>query len=343
VTPTACAPGGAGGEHSLGVSLAAPVTVSELVARFGVDASRSDASLVIERVLTPEQAASGAAQRGLVLLTAAAKRGLLDSASSLVLTTPELAPRCRARGILTHSHPLWVVAELMREPELAAPRVTELLPAGPTASGAFIEAGARVEVGVELGAATWVAAGAVVRAGARIGASSRIGEYAVIHGAVRLGARVVVGAHAVIGRPGFGWTQSPDGRTVRVPQRGGVIVEDDVEIGPLATVDAGALGPTHVGTGTKLDAHVHVGHNAKLGPHTFVAAQAGFAGSVEVGARVRVGGQAGIADHVRVGDGAAVAAQSGVIRDVRPGERVAGFPALPAARWFRAFARLLRA
>jgi UDP-3-O-[3-hydroxymyristoyl] glucosamine N-acyltransferase len=121
-----------------------------------------------------------------------------------------------------------------------------------------------------------------------------------------------------------------------------VLIEDDVEIGPLATVDAGTLAPTILRRGTRLDAHVHVGHNASLGPSAMVAAQSGFAGSVEIGADVRVGGQAGVADHVRVGSGAQIAAKSGVIGDVAPGQVVAGYPAVDRRRWLRGMARLLR-
>jgi UDP-3-O-[3-hydroxymyristoyl] glucosamine N-acyltransferase len=125
-----------------------------------------------------------------------------------------------------------------------------------------------------------------------------------------------------------------------VPQLGGVVIEDDVSIGPLCTVDAGTLGPTRVGRAAKLDAHVHVAHNVDVGEGCIVAAQSGFAGSVVLGKGTLVGGQVGIADHVVVGAGARIAAKSGVIGDVPPGAVVAGYPAVPRVRWLRALARL---
>src|SRR6185436_209683 len=125
---------------------------------------------------------------------------------------------------------------------------------------------------------------------------------------------------------------------VRIPQLGGVVVEDDVEVGALSTIDAGTLGPTVIRRGAKLDAHVHVAHNVHIGPGTLVAAQAGFAGSSRVGAGVLVGGQAGVKDHAEIGDLARIGGKSGVIGDVAPGTVVAGFPALPRARWLRAWA-----
>ncbi len=187
-----------------------------------------------------------------------------------------------------------------------------------------------------------VGRGAVILPGASVGPGARIEPNAVVYGGVVIGARAVVGAGAVVGRPGFGWAPSPEGGVARIPQLGGVRIEEDAEIGPLSTVDAGTLGPTVVGRGAKLDAHVHVGHNAVIGPGSIVAAQAGFAGSVRVGAGVLVGGQAGVADHVTVGDGARLAAKAGVIGDVAAGAVVAGYPAVDRARWLRAMAKALR-
>ncbi len=104
-----------------------------------------------------------------------------------------------------------------------------------------------------------------------------------------------------------------------------------MSIGPLTTVDAGTLSPTRdIRRGAKLDAHVHVaGYNVDIGERTVIAAQCGFAGSVQIGADVLIGGQVGIADHVVVGEGARIAAKSGVIGDVPARSTVAGYPAVP--------------
>jgi UDP-3-O-[3-hydroxymyristoyl] glucosamine N-acyltransferase len=174
------------------------------------------------------------------------------------------------------------------------------------------------------------------------GEGARISPSAVLGPRVVIGQRVTVGAGAVIGHPGFGWATGPGGAVRAVPQLGGVVIEDDVFIGPLCTVDAGTLAPTRIRRGAKLDAHVHVGHNGDVGEGTLLAAQCGLAGSVTLGRGVLVGGQAGFADHVTVGDGARVAAKSGVIGDVPPGAVVAGYPAVPRARWLRALATLYR-
>ena len=195
--------------------------------------------------------------------------------------------------------------------------------------------------------ATWAMAelldGALVApAPAVVGAGCSIAPSAVLGPRVVLGSRVVIGAGAVIGHPGFGWAFGAAGAVRAVPQLGGVVIEDDVVVGPLSTVDSGTLSPTRIRRGAKLDAHVHVGHNTEIGEGAIIAAQCGFAGSVKIGRGVLVGGQVGIADHVAVGDGARIAAKSGVIGDVPPGATVAGYPAVPRMRWLRALARLYR-
>lgn len=255
---------------------------------------------------------------------------------ALILTTPELGALLPAGRVWIHGHPVYVFARILMEieAERAASEGEPVWLSG--AERAHIDARARIHPTVKIGP------GAVVYAGVEIGEYSRIEAQSVLYGGTVLGARVVIGAGSVIGRPGFGYTKSPEGQPVRIPQLGGVVIEDDAGIGALCTVDAGTLEPTRIGRGTQLDAHVHVGHNGRIGDFVFVAAQAGFAGSVEIGRGVSVGGQAGVADHVRVGEGAMLAAKAGVIGDVPEGAVFAGYPAVERGVWLRGYARLYR-
>ena len=305
-----------------GVGLAAPIEVAELVREHGGAADERVKGRVVRRLVAAEHASR---EDDLAVVTSVRWAAAASSSPAALLCQADVAARCPEGRRWVHPHAMYVVARLMTEP---AP------PAG-------VDARAWVDPGAVVDPSATVGARAVVLAGARVGAGSVVGEGAVLYGGVRLGARVVIGPLAVVGRPGFGWTAGPLGQLVRIPQRGGVVVEDDVEIGALATVDAGTLGPTVLRRGVKLDAHVHVGHNVTVGEDTLVAAQAGFAGSARIGPRVLVGGQVGVTDHAVVGEGARIAAKSGVIGDVAKGSVVAGFPAVPKASWLRAWAKLL--
>jgi UDP-3-O-[3-hydroxymyristoyl] glucosamine N-acyltransferase len=170
-----------------------------------------------------------------------------------------------------------------------------------------------------------------------------VGSHVTLGDRVVLGDRVTIGASCVIGGAGFGWATGPSGAVKRMPHLGGVLIEDDVSIGPLCTIDGGVLTPTILRRGVRLDAQVHVAHNCEIGEGTFVAAQSGFAGSVRVGRGVLVGGQVGVGDHITIGDGARIAGGSGVIGDIPAGATVAGYPAVPRGRWLRGLARVYRA
>jgi UDP-3-O-[3-hydroxymyristoyl] glucosamine N-acyltransferase len=250
----------------------------------------------------------------------------LDAA--VLLCAPELAQRFPGACRWVHPHVMWVVACLLHE-SVRAPTLR-------AAEEPSVSPDARIGAGVR------IAYGAVIYPGVTLGDGSSVAEHAVLYDNVHVGARSSIGAGSVIGRPGFGFVTGPAGVRLRMPHPAGVRIGDDVEVGALCTLDAGTLSPTRIGDRAKLDAHVHVAHNVSIGDDCFVAAQAGFAGSVVVGARVLVGGQAGVADHCTIGDDARVLAQAGVIGDVAPGAEYAGYPAQPRREWLRAWGVLRR-
>ena len=297
--------------------------MAELAQEYGGTLDDGLAERVVRRLVSAEYARDS---DELALVTTPRWAAPVAATAAVLLCQTELAGRCPRGRRWVHSHAMYVGARLMTVADDSPPCVDPR---------AWIDPAASVD------ATATVRGGAAVLAGARVGPGSVIGEGAVIYGGALIGARVIVGPLAVIGRPGFGWATGPGGDVVRVPQRGGVVLEDDVEVGALCTIDAGTLAPTFIRRGVKLDAHVHVGHNGVIGERTMVAAQAGFAGSVRIAPNVLVGGQVGVTDHANIGEGARIAAKSGVIGDVAAGRVVAGFPAVPKASWLRAWARLL--
>ena len=157
---------------------------------------------------------------------------------------------------------------------------------------------------------------AVIRAHVFIGKKAAIGKQTIVHpNAViydhcKIGHRAVIHSGSVIGADGFGYVATPHSQE-KIPQVGNVIIEDDVEIGALVTIDRATIGSTRIGQGTKIDNQVQIAHNVQIGPHTVISAQTGISGSSKVGAHVTMGGKVGLGDHVEIGDWTTVGAGAG--------------------------------
>ncbi|HEX5218305.1 MAG TPA: UDP-3-O-(3-hydroxymyristoyl)glucosamine N-acyltransferase [Verrucomicrobiae bacterium] len=213
------------------------------------------------------------------------------------------------------------------------------LPAG-IHSSATIAASANVHKSVYVGPncvigdRVRIGAGVVLHGGVVVGDDCEIGDGTVLFPNVtlyarsQLGQRVRIHAGTIVGSDGFGYVL--DGGVHRkIPQVGNVIIGDDVEIGANATIDRGALGPTVIGKGTKIDNLVQIAHNVQIGEHCIVISQAGVAGSTQLGNYVILAGQAGIAGHLKLGNKVTVGAQAGVMTDIPDGQMWLGSPAQP--------------
>jgi len=190
--------------------------------------------------------------------------------------------------------------------------------------GPFCHIGEKVQIGAR----------AVLQGGNHVGDNSVIGADTnlfpgvVLYPLTQIGQRVRIHAGAVIGSDGFGYVFDA-GIHRKVPQVGLVIIQDDVEIGANVTIDRGALGPTIIGRGTKIDNLAQIAHNVTIGEHCLVVAQVGIAGSTHIGHHTILAGQVGIAGHLSIGDKVTVAAQSGVMHDIPDGGKWFGAPAQP--------------
>lgn len=209
-------------------------------------------------------------------------------------------------------------------------------------SSAQIAAQATICDGAVVGASCYVGPGCVVGEGCEIGQDSRLLANVTLMRNVTLGARALIHPGTVIGCDGFGNAMTPEG-WVKVPQLGGVRVGDDVEIGANCTIDLGAVGDTVIDNGVRLDNLVHVAHNVKIGEHTAIAGQCGFAGSAVIGKRCMFGGQAGVVGHISICDDVIVWGQGMVTKSItEPGTYGSGFPAESTNLWNRKVARFRR-
>ncbi|HSQ92021.1 MAG TPA: UDP-3-O-(3-hydroxymyristoyl)glucosamine N-acyltransferase [Nitrospiraceae bacterium] len=201
--------------------------------------------------------------------------------------------------------------------------------------------------GVTLGDRVTIGARVTLYPGVFIGDDSTIGDDTLLYPNVvvregcTIGARVIIHSGTVIGSDGFGYVQD-QGRHFKIPQLGGVTIEDDVEIGANAAVDRATLGQTIIKQGTKIDNLVQIAHNVTIGAHSILVAQVGIAGSTRVGHHVMIGGQAGLADHIVIGDQVMIAARAGVNRSLESNQIVSGAPVMPHEVWIKAQAVIPR-
>jgi UDP-3-O-[3-hydroxymyristoyl] glucosamine N-acyltransferase len=210
------------------------------------------------------------------------------------------------------------IAEILHPPKS---RAAEIHPSAVIAESAKLGANVFIGAFVCVGENSVIGDGAQLRAGAKVGDNVQIGKNCVLDPNVfvedncTLGDRVILHSGVVIGTDGFGFVRDPagDGRYVKFPQVGTVVIEDDVEIGANTCVDRGALGETRIGRGTKIDNLVQIAHNVQIGERVVIAAQTGISGSTVIESDAVIGGQVGMGDHARVLSGAIIGSQAGVL------------------------------
>ncbi len=271
----------------------------------------------------------------------------LDTTTAGAVVLAPAVP-CDRLPVLRHPNPYLAFAQIV---DLLYPD-KPLLAAGidPTA---VVDPEASVDPTAAVGPLCHVGRGAVVGPGCQLvssvflGENVKLGSNSLIYPGVRImkgcriGDRVILHPGVVIGSDGFGFAESPTGLK-KIKQVGWVEIADDVEIGSNSTIDRGALGPTKVGRGTKIDNLVQIGHNVEIGQHCIIVSQVGVSGSTKLGNGVILAGQAGLVGHIELGDGARVGAQSGVAKSIPPGRSVFGSPAREAMETMRIDAALAR-
>lgn len=214
----------------------------------------------------------------------------------------------------------------------------------------FIHPSATIGENVYIGAFAYVAENAVIADDVQIyphcfvGESAEIGAASVIHPGVKIYAHCKIGksctihSGTVIGSDGFGFAPQENSHYRKIPQIGNVIVEDYVEIGANTTIDRATLGSTYIRKGVKLDNLIQIAHNADVGEHTVIAAQAGVAGSTKIGKYCMIGGQVGIIGHLSIADKTKIAAQSGIGANIlREDTTVQGSPAFDIVSYRKSY------
>ncbi len=198
--------------------------------------------------------------------------------------------------------------------------------------GAFVSVGERVRIGKNAVLHPHV----VIYEGAEIGDDFLAHSHATVREFCRIGNRVILQNSVVVGGDGFGFAKRPDGTHAKIVQSGVTVVEDDVEIQSLTSVDRASMGETRVKRGAKLDSLVQIGHGCVVGEDNIICSQTGLAGSSILKENVLLAGQVGISGHLTIHRDAIIYAQSGIGGDVPAGARMSGSPAFAANEWLRA-------
>lgn len=318
-------------------------TAGRLVATINGDADRRLASVA------PLETADGT-QLGFlanpryrpVALTSRAGAIVLDAASAAAIFP---AGRGDGTTIVCDAPYAWfaLAAQQLAPAPAFEPRRADSARIAPTATvdaSARIDELAVIEAGARIGPRVWIGAGCYVGADAAVGEATRLHPGARLLAGCVIGARGIVHAGAVIGADGFGFAPL-DGRWIKIPQTGRVLIGDDVEVGANTTIDRGTMGDTVVEDGVKMDNQIQIGHNCRIGAHTVIAGCVGIAGSATIGRGCQLGGAAMILGHLSIADGTVISSGTLVSRTIGEAGFYTGFfPLMRNRDWERNAAAL---
>jgi UDP-3-O-[3-hydroxymyristoyl] glucosamine N-acyltransferase len=241
---------------------------------------------------------------------------------NLVFSNDPMLHHCQAAGLLhpgtTRSHRKNTEASIGKNVKLG--------------KDVIIDSSSVIYDNVTVGDCTVIHAGTVIMNGSTIGNDCLIYPNVTIREESQIGNRVILHPGVVIGADGFGFFQR-DGKNLKIPQIGNVVIEDDVEIGANSAIDRARFTQTVIGKGSKLDNLIHIAHNVELGEDSLIAAQSGIAGSTKTGDHLMMGGQSGIRDNLVLGRKVTMLARTLVTSKTNDNAIVAGMPSRPLEVW----------
>jgi UDP-3-O-[3-hydroxymyristoyl] glucosamine N-acyltransferase len=304
-----------------------------------------DGAIEVDRVVHPARA-ERITDLALAVNASAVAALAGSKARAVVISTEHPVPSGSFPAIITAGEPRMTLAKLTALFDCGPAQGKGIHPTAIVAPDAIVGPGVNIGPYSIVGSRSRISEGTVIMSHVAIGADVAVGAQGLIHAGVRIGDRCMIGdrvivhSNAVIGSDGFSF--APDLMSAaaftagvklsRVHSLGNVEIGDDVEIGACSTIDRATLESTRIGSGTKIDNQVHVGHNVSIGESCLVCGKVGISGSVTIGKRVRIGGGVGIADHLAVGDEAIIAAGAAVVTNIDTRTFVSGYPAAEHAR-----------
>ncbi len=319
-------------ESNAGIAL----RLQDIVDRLG-GTLRGPGKTLIKRVASLKNAGKGE----ISFLSDLRYRPLLQESRASAVILPADSPIFTTLPAIFCKNPYLYFAEVAI---LLAPKVVlspGRHPAAIVEDDARVSPMARIDAGAYVGHRTKIEAGAIIGPGCvlsddvSIGKDTRLHANVTIYEKCSIGQRGIVHSGAVIGADGFGMAQK-DGRWLKIPQTGRVLIGDDVEIGANTAIDRGALDDTIIDDGVKLDNLIQVAHNVRIGAHTAIAGCVGIAGSAIIGRHCTIGGGAVILGHLEIADKVHISAATLITKSIRsPGTYTGAFPFDEHSQWGR--------
>jgi len=318
----------------------ATVTLREIVARFGGELL-GNGETTVDRIASIENAAPGSIT---FLSNPKYKRALAQTAASAVILHPNSAADALIPAIVTAQPYLYFahVAQWLHPAPSPAPGIH--LSATVESSlhqSVSVGPGTRIGLNAKIGDSVVIGAGCSIDSDVEIGAGSILHSGVMIYANTRIGSKAIIHSGAVIGADGFGFARESDGGWIKIPQRGRVLIGDDVEIGANTCIDRGAIEDTVICNGVKLDNLIQIAHNVHIGEHTAIAACVGIAGSTTIGKRCTVAGASSIIGHLQIADDVNILVASLISRSIpKAGTYSGSVPFLEHEEWLRNFSHL---
>lgn len=319
------------------------VSLATLATRFGCDIA-GDPNTEVDHVATLGNAGPGAIS---FLANPAYREQLAETKASAVILGDDAVGDCPVAALLSDD-PYVIfarVADFLYPRRIYPPAVhpsavidegAEIDPTAHIAALAYVAAGSKV------GARAYIGPGCVIGAQCDVGDDTHLSANVTLVENVRIGRRGLLHGGAVLGADGFGHKLTDTG-WLKVPQVGGVVVGDDVEVGASTTIDRGAIDDTVIGNGVRLDNQIQIAHNCRVGDHTVIASGTGVSGSTTIGSRCIIAGMAGFVGHINICDGAIVTGGAVVTKSItEPGVYTGAWAATGDRDWKRQLARVRR-
>ena len=320
-----------------------PTSLGELATEFGCDLI-GDPDTRVDRVAT----LANASPQSIGFLANPAYRNQLQTTKAAAVVLAETdAQNCPVAALIsvdpyaTYAR----IAAVLHPPAIHSPGIhpsAEIDASATVSDSAHVSASVVIGEDCSIGESVYIAAGCVVGNRCSIGKDSQLLANSTLVKNVRIGERTVVHSGAIVGSDGFGHARDDSG-WIKIPQVGGVVIGNDVEIGANTAIDCGAIDDTVIEDGVRLDNLIQVGHNVRIGAHTAMIGPTAVAGSSTIGKRCMISGLVGIVGHVTVCDDVVITPQVLITKDIdEPGVYSATFGAQKDRDWKRMVARFRR-